>query len=233
MTIGTLQTSLLFNSLPMIAAGEIPLANITPISRAPSTGAEISRLSWLKPSAANMAPIARRASAFVSPKEVENKRLAHEVEQILRNKSMAVTEEGEPMSRILWHDTNAVGFYADGQIHLPRLEALHRLLCGKKGPENSTALEFTQAPIPLTSAVLTSMGTQVTYANTTIGNHRRISKKQLPETWRRLIKYHHSHLRSTDEPSYDVTYWADPPYSDIVYRGLLSTSRMGAMVVEG
>jgi hypothetical protein len=183
------------------------------------------------------ASLERSAARFVVVSENDNAPRAADVERILREKSMIVTTEGAPLSRVS-DEPDAVTNYVDGNIHLPRLEALHRLLCGEKGPGNARAIEVSSAIIPLVSVVLASMGTEVTFTHEdrpVINTHRRLSSMSVPEYLRRRIGYQYGHMRSASSLDVDIAYYSDPSFRTYreAFRGLNTLDIMGSEVRPG
>ncbi len=228
----TLQSSVLFNPLLALPSSEVKFNDVRQLTAGDD-----------RPDERGVAPpdqataLERSAVRFASPRKTENARTAARVERILREKTMFVTSEGVTLDR-LSHERDAVRHYVEGNIHLPRLEALHRLLCGEKGTGDATAIEVSSASIPLVSVALASMGTRVTFTNderTLVNIHRMFCSMYVPEYLCRRISYQRGHLHSVTGLDVDVTYFADPLYSlyDDSEGGLRVLDKMGSELRPG
>ncbi len=207
-----LSPSVLINPLLTLSVNGVELTNIVQLPVGDGDSPDEEAVGTIDEAAA----LQRSAARFVVVSGKDNAPRAADVERILCEKSMIVTTEGDPISRVSADEPNAVTHYVDGDIHLPRLEALHLLLCGEKGPGNARAIDISIAIIPLVSVVLASMGTEVTFTNEdrlVINTHRRLSSMSVPEYLRRRIGYQYGHMHSASSLDVDVTYWTDPLYS--------------------
>lgn len=233
MSQATLQPSVLFNPLITLPVNGVELTNIVQLPVGDGDSPDKGAVGAIDEAAA----LQRSAARFIVVSENDNAPRASDVERILREKTMIMTTEGDPLSRVS-HEPDAVSNYVDGNIHLPRLEALHRLLCGEKGSENATAVEDGYAILPLVSVVLASMGTKVTFTNlekTIINTHRRLSSMSVPEYLCRRIGYQHGHLRSASSLDVDIAYYSDPSFRTYreAFRGLKTLDIMGSDVRPG
>jgi hypothetical protein len=100
-----------------------------------------------------------------------------------------------------------------GQVQLPRLAALHRLLCGRKSPQETFAIENGPGGLIHTTAALRAMGTAVLVKEIDASAFRIFEdgvRRLFPRAFREGLAY------AIDVPSVglrtpaDIAYWVNP-----------------------
>jgi hypothetical protein len=134
----------------------MPASDRSALGGLPSDGGDASE--------ANAAPeIDPRAARFAGELEDAGNPLGAEIHRILTREPMIATESGVSLrvNRFSNFDQMLELYFAHS-LRFPRMEALHRLLCGSCGPEQTRAVEKRPRGLAHVSAVFASMGSDVT-----------------------------------------------------------------------
>ena len=167
------------------------------------------------------AALARRAAAFAPLCEATAPELDKGIQRILERKPLLLDERGRPIMRAQPSEEQ-VHVLDKGELSFPRIEAIHRLLCGGRNPRHVKAIDNGPGPYPTLSCVLAMMGSSVVVKETSpysAEEHLKIIERTMPKIASRV-----KHLVRRDDvekrsPA-DIVYWTNPdPYmlvSDLI-----------------
>jgi len=157
------------------------------------------------------AALARRAAAFAPLSEATAPELNKGIRRILERKPLLLDEKGRPIMRAQPSEEQ-VHLLSKGEFSFPRIEAIHRLLCGGRDPRHVKAIDNGPGSHPILSCVLARMGSSVVVKETAPARaelHVAAIERTIPRTASRV-----SHLvRSSDVDKLsfaDIVYWTNP-----------------------
>ncbi len=132
------------------------------------------------------------------------------IDELLRREQMIATEGAEGQTRAMPLVTQ-IPAYLDGRTSFPRLEGLHRLLCGAVPPSEITAVE--NGAVNISNAVVfAKMGSHVAIKEADVLNGKMLQFQldKLPADIRSLITFIGDSEKIHAPLEAHISYWANP-----------------------